>query len=383
MDFSAKIVYNLLIEKHRRYQETDNVPIFPMRTNQELVIINLKEIAKSMGVSTASVSFVLNGKPGVSDALRENIAQILTREGYTVRPLDRSAEPRPVLPAQRIQFVKFKQDGYFVEHNGDYITKMVDGAEQAAKENGYALGIVNVDRDSITPTLESFNYDSTVAGVIFLGTEFYASESATLSILNCPLVVVDTRLGSTSFDTVSIDEQMGVYHALRHLAELGHRKITYLRSAVKNEESLEREDGFEAAIIRLGLDRSQIGYLDALPDAEDSYLVLHEALQKNPYRANAYFAANDTLAIGALRALKQSGLRVPEDVSLVGFDDLTIGAAVDPPLTSVAIGKYEIGYIAVSRLMEQKNRGKSGFSVKMLVGANLVVRGSTGPAPKE
>ena len=119
MDFSAKIVYNLLIEKHRRYQETDNVPIFPMRTNQELVIINLKEIAKSMGVSTASVSFVLNGKPGVSDALRENIAQILTREGYTVRPLDRSAEPRPVLPAQRIQFVKFKQDGYFVEHNGD------------------------------------------------------------------------------------------------------------------------------------------------------------------------------------------------------------------------------------------------------------------------
>ena len=87
------------------------------------------------------------------------------------------------------------------------------------------------------------------------------------------------------------------------------------------------------------------------------------------------------MAIGALRALKNQGLRVPQDVSLVGFDDLTISAAVDPPLTSIAIGKYEIGYIAVGRLMEQKNRKSDNFSIKMLVGANLVVRRSTGPAP--
>lgn len=343
--------------------------------------INLKEIAQSMGVSTASVSFVLNGKPGVSDALREKITQILIREGYTIKPRKPFIEQQTSLPARKIQFVKFKKEGYFVEHNGDYITKMVDGAEQAAKEHGCALGIINVDWDTIVPTLQACNYDPTLAGVIFLGTEFCSSDSDVLKTLNCPLVVVDTRLGGAPFDTVSIDEQMGVYHAVRHLTELGHRKITYIRSAIKNDESLEREDGFEAAIIRLCLDRKDISYLDALPDAEDSYRVLHEALSAGSCSSTAYFAANDIMAIGALRALKNQGLRVPQDVSLVGFDDLTISAAVDPPLTSIAIGKYEIGYIAVGRLMEQKNRKSDNFSIKMLVGANLVVRRSTGPAP--
>ncbi len=348
--------------------------------------INLKEIAKSIGVSTASVSFVLNGKPGVSDTLRSKIAQILTQEGYQVKSLMHTPEPHCAnLPARKIQFVKFKKEGYFVEHNGDYITKMVDGAEQEARKFGCSLSIVNVDKSDIVPTLNSFNYDSDLAGVIFLGTEFSApkeqgnTESDVLKILKCPLVVVDTRLTSAPFDSVSIDEQMGVYHAIRHLTELGHRKITYIRSAIKNEESLEREDGFEAAIIRLGLNRSDIQYLDALPDAEDSYRVLLSALQRGKTSSTAYFAANDIMAIGALRALKNFGLSVPDDVSLVGFDDLTISAAVDPPLTSIAIGKYEIGALAVNRLMVQAERQKSEFSVKILVGANLVVRGSTGP----
>ena len=95
----------------------------------------MKEIAKSMGVSSASVSFVLNGKPGISESLRKSISQVLIREGYTVKPLSRGSEPEQpcTLPSRKILFVKFKKEGYFVENNGDYITKMLDGAEDAAK----------------------------------------------------------------------------------------------------------------------------------------------------------------------------------------------------------------------------------------------------------
>ncbi len=340
----------------------------------------MKEIAKSMGVSSASVSFVLNGKPGISESLRKSISQVLIREGYTVKPLSRGSEPEQpcTLPSRKILFVKFKKEGYFVENNGDYITKMLDGAEEAAKEFGCSMGIVNVDKDTVERTLCSANHDPNLAGVIFLGTEFHAEESGVLRVLNCPLVVVDTRLGSAPFDTVSIDEQMGVYHAIHHLTSLGHRRITYIRSAIKNEESLEREAAFEAAAVRLGLDRGDIRYLDALPNAQDSYRVLYQALQEAP-PSTAYFAANDTMAIGALRALKQAGCRVPENVSLIGFDNVNIGEAVDPPLTSIDIGKHEIGALAVSRLMEQTAKGVGRFNVRMLVGTQLVVRGSTGP----
>ena len=89
-----------------------------------------------MGVSSASVSFVLNGKPGISESLRKSISQVLIREGYTVKPLSRGSEPEQpcTLPSRKILFVKFKKEGYFVENNGDYITKMLDGAEEAAKE---------------------------------------------------------------------------------------------------------------------------------------------------------------------------------------------------------------------------------------------------------
>lgn len=345
---------------------------------QGAISINLKEIAKSMGVSTAAVSFVLNGKPGISDSLRESIAQVLVKEGYTIKPFSHNPDPKKAFPAKKIQFIKFREAGYFVENNGDYITKMLDGAEQAAKEHRCALGITNVDKDSIGQTLTQLKYDPNCVGVIFLGTEFFEADSDVLHVLSCPLVVVDTRLGSAPFDTVSIDEQSGVTQAIRHLITLGHRKITYIRSAIKNEESLEREAAFETAVTRMGLDRREIRYLDALPDAQDCHRVLYAALQEGP-PSTAYFAANDTMAIGALNALKRAGYRVPEDVSLVGFDNLTIGAAVDPPLTSVDIGKREIGSIAVNRLMEQSDRDKVHFHLKTLVGTRLVVRGSTGP----
>lgn len=342
--------------------------------------INLREIAEHVGVSTASVSLVLNGKAGVSSSLRERLSHILTQEGYTVKPF--RTEQNHGVPAvdfkRKIQLVKYKRNGYFVERNGDYISKLVDGAENAAREHGYSIGIVNADQDNLEQTLEQLNGDPDLAGVLFLGPEFYASESAKLTSLNCPVVIVDARLEDEPFDSVSIDEQMGVGSAIRHLYELGHRRIVYLSSAIKGEECLARDRAFEMTVHRLRINSEDITYLEALPDADDSYRVMMKAMER-PLQATAVFASNDMMAIGVLRALNEKNLRVPEDVSLVGVDDLTISSSLTPPLTTVAIGKYEIGYLSVTRLVEKRKK-ETPFGVKQLVGTELIVRKSTGPA---
>lgn len=342
--------------------------------------INLREIAEQAGVSTASVSLVLNGKAGVSTSLRERLSHILTQEGYSVKPFhsEQSAGGTAVGTKRKIQLIKYKRNGYFVERNGDYINKVIDGAENAAREHGYSIGIVNADQDNLEQIFEQLNGDPELAGVLFLGPEFYASESAKLEMLRCPIVIVDARLEDKSFDSVSIDEQMGVGSAIRHLYDLGHRRILYLSSAIKGEECLARDRAFDMAVRQLQLTRADITYLEALPDADDSYRVMMQALEK-PLQATAVFASNDMMAIGVLRALNEKNLRVPEDVSLVGVDDLSISSALTPPLTTVAIGKYEIGYLSVTRLME-KQKKETPFGIKTLVGTQLMVRQSTGPA---
>lgn len=342
--------------------------------------INLREIAEHVGVSTASVSLVLNGKEGVSSSLRERLSYILTQEGYMVKPF-RAEQIKGASDGdfkRKIQFVKYKRNGYFVERNGDYISKVIDGAENAAREHGYSIGIVNADQDNLEQTLEQLNGDPDLAGVLLLGPEFYTSESTKLAALSCPVIIVDARLENKPFDSVSIDEQMGVGSAIGHLYDLGHRKVLYLSSAIKGEECLARDRAFDMTVSRLQLARTDITYLEALPDADDSYRVMMRELEK-PMQATAVFASNDMMAIGVLRALNEKNLRVPEDVSLVGVDDLAISSALTPPLTTVAIGKYEIGYLSVTRLIEKRKK-QTPFAIKTLVGTQLKVRQSTGPA---
>lgn len=311
---------------------------------------------------------------------RKRIEALLIEHGYSIKTAqDNIGENQRQAPKSggKIQFVKYAKDGYFVEHNGDYITKMIDGAEQTAKNHGYSLGIVNVVDDDIMPTFEAFNGDATVSGIIFLGTEFDAENESILRTLKCPIVVVDTRMGNYPFNCVSIDERDGVYHAIRHLYDLGHRSITYLRSSIKNDETVDRELGFELAITKLGLDRKNIHYIDMLPNANDSFKVMSAELAVRKPATTAYFASNDMIAIGAIRAFKTSGYAIPNDVSIIGFDDLNISSAIDPPLTSMSIGKYVIGQLAVERLIDLIH-GNNTFCVKTHVSANLVVRNTTG-----
>lgn len=342
--------------------------------------INLREIAEQVGVSTASVSLVLNGKAGVSASLRERLSHILTQEGYSVKPFhsEQTAGGTSAGPKRKIQLIKYKRNGYFVERNGDYISKVLDGAENAAREHGYSISIVNADQDNLGQIIEQVNGDPDLAGVLFLGPEFYAAESAKLETVRCPIVIMDARMKDKSFDSVSIDEEMGVGSAIRHLHELGHRRILYLSSAIKGAECMARDRAFDMTVSQLQLTRSDISYLEALPDADDSYRVMMQKLEK-PLQATAVFASNDMMAIGVLRALNEKNLRVPEDVSLVGVDDLSISSALTPPLTTVAIGKYEIGYLSVTRLIEERKK-QMPFGIKTLVGTQLKVRQSTGPA---
>ena len=348
------------------------------------IVIKVKDIAELAGVSAATVSYVLNGKSGVSENKRKYISSLLEEHGYTIKntPFDTETGISDYSKTSGIiQFVKYTKEGFFVDRNGDFITRIIDSAEKTSRHRGYSLGMLNVSDSSLQVTFEDLNRNDAVIGVIFLGTEFDSDDADLLKILKKPLVVVDSRMGYERFNCISMNERDGVYSAISHLKELGHKRITFLRSLVRSEENYERELGFELSLRELDMDSSKICYLDVLPNIEGSFHVVSDDLDDHGLRSTAFFAASDLIAIGAIRALKEHGYSVPKDASVIGFDGLSIGAALEPPLSTMAIDKNVIGELAVKRLIDLINTYDS-YYIKTQVSTSLIIRKTTAPYVK-
>lgn len=343
--------------------------------------ITLADIAKELNVSTAAVSFVLNGKPGVSAQKRKIIADCLTESGYQVKEFNLPlGAQNSALP--NIRFIKFRKDGLFVDHNGDYITRLMDGAEYAAKQNDLTLSVMNVDNVNLPEAAAEVNRDRQTVGLVFLGTEFDHRDAALLRSFQKPVVFVDNRLQNLSCNCVTIDHRDSVLLAIEHLYSLGHRRITMLCSSLHYDENRERELAFRMAVQELEIPQQGIRMLDVPPVFEQASECVNQYLRQADaaHDATAYFCGNDSIALGALRAFKQQNIRVPEDVSIIGFDDLQASSMAEPPLTTMAVDSRRMGRLAVERLIEILSTSDDSIQ-KLHLDAHLVVRKSTGPPP--
>ncbi len=337
--------------------------------------MTIKEIARLAGVSPSTVSMVLNKKPGIGAETREKVMEIIEKKGYNPKSQGTKAKGN-------IRFVKYKHEGLLVERNGDFITRVIDGVEDEARKLGFNLSITNATSNSFEDIIESINAED-IDGIIFLGTEFDSEKFQLLQGLNAPIVVLDNQFKYKDYDAVVMDNEDGVYLAVEHLKSLGHTQIGHLKSALSVDNFKARDTGFKAAMTHLGIGYNKAYTFELTPNVEESYSMMTEYLKNAKSLPTAFFADNDIIAIGAIRALKQADIRVPEDISVVGFDDLAIGKVIDPPLTTIKILKKKMGQLAVLRLIEKLN-GASDETLKILVGARLVERESTAkPAKKE
>ena len=328
---------------------------------------NVKDVADLAGVSTATVSRVLNNHPNVAEETRSKVLWAVKQLSY-----------QPSRVARRLRMEASQILGLIISDIANpFFTSVVRGIEDVAYANEYSLFLCNSDED---PAKEELYIQvllaEKVAGVVISPTDEGGITCKTLVESGIPLVAMDRRLCRLEVDTVLVDNVQGAYEAVSHLVQLGHRRVGLIGGPVHITTGRERQEGYKKALTEhgLGVDQRLIKIGDF--KQESGYRKACELLEMND-RPTAIFAANNLMTLGALNAIHEKGLNIPRDVAIVGFDDMPWAPSLDPPLTAVAQPTYELGCTAANLLL-QRIADKGREIVEMKLEPTLIVRDSCG-----
>ena len=323
--------------------------------------ITMRELATALGVSTATISMVLNGKPGISDETREKVFAAVVASGYDTEKLGSS----PRKKKGGITLVIYKKHGRVVGDTPFFAT-LTESIERQANAEGYLLNIRYV---SDKPDMAGLGGD----GVLLLGTELENEDVAGFKRNGRPLVVLDNDLSLLPVNTISIDNAGGINMAAKHLISKGHRDIGYLKSAASIQNFSERYSAYLGALSENVLRAGDVIPLESSMDG--AYRDMSQWLERDKIKSTAFLADNDFIALGAIRALREKGHRLGDDISVVGFDDLPFTRINEPPLTTIRVYNDELGAAAVDRIVELIRKPDQPFR-HMRIGTELKERGS-------
>ena len=309
--------------------------------------ITAKDIATKLGLSPAAVSLALNGKPGVSDATRALVLETAMQLGYT--RLDSATYP----PANRtICFVRYADKIVTIAEHSSFSSLVLQGIEARSSELGYSTQVRYLYAGDMynRQTLDTLR---NVDGIIFLGTDITEPRLPELeqlfeSLESTPVVIVDNFLLANRVDCVGNDCFGGARSAVEHLIKTGHRRIGYVKANQRIRNFDEREAGIHAALSQAGLELALT--VEVGVSSENAFQDFDAWVKQGLPLPDALFAENDILAAAAIRVLKKHGYQVPEDISVVGFDDTPMCEMLDPPLSTVRCFKEDLGAVAVEHL---------------------------------
>ncbi|MEZ3159016.1 LacI family DNA-binding transcriptional regulator [Microbacterium sp. BWT-B31] len=326
--------------------------------------ITLAAIAEEAGVSLATMSKVLNGRTDVSPSTRARLEEHLNRHGYTRR---KTSQPH--------EFVEL----VFHELEPSWSMEVIEGVEEVAHGAGLSVVLtVSGDRHSPDPHWIDGVLRRRPAGVVLVFSEISAPQREKLHSRGVPFVIVDPA-GDPSPDVPSVGSAnwSGGLMATRHLIELGHRRIAAITGPEDMMCSLARIDGYRSAMNAAGLsiDPRWIRFGDFHPGGGERHARELLAADDPP---TAIFAGSDLQAMGAISAATDAGLRVPDDLSVVGYDDIALARWMSPQLTTVHQPLRRMGEEA-TRLVLRLSEGASVETLRMDLATHLVVRGSTAP----
>jgi LacI family transcriptional regulator len=335
--------------------------------------VTIKDIAKTAGLSIATVSYVINNSRPVSPEAAEKVKQAIYQLGYS-----------PNLIARSLRSKRTSTIGLVVpDSSNPFFAEIAKGVEDAGFSASYSVILCN---SNATLQREQVYLDLLISkrvdGLIL------ASTSATLDHLRpllqrqLPVVVFYRQAEDLPVDTIQVDNQKGGQDATRHLIQLGHQKIACIRPASAKTPSYHRVDGYVQAMLESGLEIST----ELMPQGNNRIEGGHAAalrLLDSGQPFSAIFSTNDAMAIGAMRALRERGLRVPEDVSVIGFDDILLASYVVPALTTITQPKVEAGKRAVEFLIERIESCGDCQPHHLVLETNFVARASTAPPPSK
>lgn len=328
--------------------------------------VTIKDVARTAGVSIATVSRILNGSAGVSEELAARVNAAVDMLEY-----------RPNAVARALKERKSRSIGLVIpDIENPFFPSLVRGAEDAARQQGYAVILCNTDGNAVEEDRYiQFLFSKQVDGILFIGGIESQGNLEMLADLPVPVVTLDRRAATGKLSAVVYDNYQGAILAVEHLIKTGRKKIAFISGPLKSSSSIDRRRGFTDTLAKFSLPVNEKLTFVGNYSFDSGYQAAKELIEKKE-SFDAIFAANDMMAIGAIEALLEASIRVPEDVAIVGFDDIRLAFWHKPSLTTVRQPAYEMGQAAVAMLIKQM----SSISAEVLEHKflpELIVRKST------
>jgi len=330
--------------------------------------VTIKDIARLANVSVTTVSRVINNKPeGVSEETRQKILKLVKELGY-----------QPNAIARGLVTKKTKTIGLIIpDISNPFFPDIARGVEDSAHIYGYNVFLCNTD-DNLEKESEYIKAlkEKYVDGIIFTSSSIPKHEHIIeLVESGIPVVIMDRRVDSENIYGVFLDNYEGGYIATKHLIDLGHRKIGCITGPLHTKSARERLEGYKKALLDSGIE------IDEKLIFEGDYKIKGgitgaERLLKDNKDISAIFACNDLMAYGAYKTIRSFGYKIPEDISVVGFDDIQLSQILEPQLTTVRQPAYDMGLTAARmliKLIEDKKLKKKIINFK----PQLIIRQST------
>ena len=328
---------------------------------------SIKDVAHLAGVSTATVSRVLNKHPYVRQDVRTRVLAAVEQLDY-----------RPSSIARNMRRQSAKILGIIIpDIENPFFTAVVRGIEDLAMQHEFKVFLCNSDRN---PEKEKMYIAllamERISGAIIL--PYHADSLQPLIKLNIPFVFVNQTLPGLKTDAVVLDNFSGAYQATKHLIDLGHTRIGLVNAPLNRPVEKQRLIGYQKALLDSGIDVDENIIVSGEFSAEKAELATDQLLEM-PNPPTAIFSLNNNLTLGALRSIYHHGLKIPQDVSVVGFDDMPWLSFFTPPITVVQQPIYQIGECAARLLISRIEKDRERQPETVVLSPTLIIRKSTAP----
>jgi len=336
--------------------------------------LTLEEIARLSGVSRSTVSRVINQQPNVSQDVRQRVQAVIQDTGY-----------QPNLAAQTLVSKRSWMIGLVLPRSvssfftDPYFPRLLQGIAQGCNQHDYTLGLFLVgtkeDEEKILPRVSR---KGMLDGVLIQSGQIGDQLIDRLVNLDLPVVVVGSPLHADEISFIDVDNVSGAYNAVSHLIRLGYQRIATITGLTGGSATADRLEGYQNALIERGrnLDQSLIAEGDYTEAG--GYFAMQQLL---PAKPDAIFAASDLMAIGAMRAVNEAGLKIPKDVAFVGFDDVSVATYANPQLTTIRQPIARFGINAVEILIDLIENGIKPAR-RIIMDTDLIIRESCGASQR-
>lgn len=338
--------------------------------------VTIKDIARRLQVSATTVSNALNGKPGVGKAVRKRILKLAKDMGY-----------QPNYFAKGLVSRQSYAIGLIITNIADpFYPELALGVEEQANTSGYSTMLFNTNHSienekKIIKMLGSKGIDGTILSTV----QQDDPNIELLDDLNIPYVLVNRLIlnpkKASRIDSVSLDNYGGSHKAATHLCRLGHTKISIIAGGMESSTAIMRTRGAKDAFTEFGITIPPEWFIDCGYTKNNAYLAARAILQRKN-RPTAFLAQDDNMALGVREAAYEAGFNIPQDLALVGFNDINISSLTGIELTTVNQNQYHMGMTSAEMLINKlQHPDHKGFSKKIVIETDLVIRKSCGYHP--